>query len=159
MGESDLPQEEDPEVEWQDFSTEQMLSIIASRTRTQVFWMGNQMANVESLIDTTMWYCIETFDSHGPWSSILMYVCHVCSMIFLLMILSSMFRWFNTERSFLTWPRTAWRDFPLKTTRPSCGSLDGKGRGTDQRLDVRGMVVPESRVVHWVAPTFDNCLV
>ena len=54
MRESDLPQEEDPEVEWQDFSTEQMLSIIASRTRTQVFWMGNQMANVESLIDTTM---------------------------------------------------------------------------------------------------------
>ena len=54
-GESDSPQEEDPEVEWQDFSTEQMLSIIASRTRTQVFfWMGNQMANLESLIDTTM---------------------------------------------------------------------------------------------------------
>jgi len=38
MREYDTPQEEDPEVEWQDFSTEQMLSIIASRTRTQVFF-------------------------------------------------------------------------------------------------------------------------
>ena len=39
-------------------------------------------------------------------------------------------------------PRTVWRDFPLKTMRPSCGSLDGKGAVTVPLwgLDVGGMV-------------------
>ena len=115
------------------------------------FFLGesNHMSNVETLIDSTMWLCdIETLRSLGTETNEDVYICHVCSMSFLLMFWPPMFRWFHPERSCYFPPRTIWRDFPPKTTRPYCGNLDGKGMDQRRYSDVRRMV----SVVHKTAP-------
>ena len=95
------------------------------------FGESNHMSNVETLIDSTMWLCdIETLRSLGTETNEDVYICHVCSMSFLLMFWPPMFRWFHTERSCYFPPRTIWRDFPPQNNKTILRKFGRERHGT-----------------------------